>query len=126
MSIVFRFLVLWFVGVAARAPAPQPSRSYALTGVTIIDGGHDAPVPNQTVVVVDGMIADVYPDGFKVLADSVVTIRLRGKFLLPGLIDTHVHMATDPSGTDNRTATFFQRPPYDGFVERGSCGWNAL
>jgi imidazolonepropionase-like amidohydrolase len=105
MSIMFRFLVVWFVGVAAQAPARQPSRSYALTGVTIIDGGHDAPVPNQTVVVSDGMIADVFPDGFKVLPDSVVLIRLRGRYLLPGLIDTHVHMATDPSGTDNRTAT---------------------
>jgi len=25
--------------------------------------------------------------------------------LLPGLIDAHVHMATDPSGTDNREHT---------------------
>ncbi|WP_431211510.1 amidohydrolase family protein [Puia sp. P3] len=109
MSIMFRFsmfLLLARVGVVAQEPAfRQPLRSYALTGVTLIGGGGDAPAANQTVVVADGMIADVFPDGSKVLPDSVVLIRLRGKFLLPGLIDTHVHMATDPSGTDNRTAT---------------------
>ena len=37
--------------------------------------------------------------------DSFHILRMKGKYLLPGLIDAHVHMATDPSGTDNREHT---------------------
>lgn len=31
--------------------------------------------------------------------------QLKGKYLLPDLIDTHVHLGTDPTGTDNRAHT---------------------
>jgi len=93
------------LSLPAQKPARQQSRSYALTGVILIDAGHDAPLRDQTVLVSGDSIADVFPDGARNLPDSIVLIRLHGKFLLPGLIDTHVHLATDPSGTDNRTAT---------------------
>jgi imidazolonepropionase-like amidohydrolase len=104
---ILLFLLLSGTGLSlhAQEPTRQSSRSYALTGVTLIDAGHDAPLPNQTVLVSDGMIADVFSDGARNLPDSIVLIRLHGNFLLPGLIDTHVHLATDPSGTDNRTST---------------------
>ncbi|MBS1602872.1 MAG: hypothetical protein JST42_09405, partial [Bacteroidetes bacterium] len=44
---------------SAREPIPQQSRSFALTGVTLIDARHDAPQQNQTVLVSNGLIADV-------------------------------------------------------------------
>jgi imidazolonepropionase-like amidohydrolase len=79
--------------------------AFALTGVTLIDANHSSGAMGQTVVVRDGIIAAVFRDGSEALPDSVRKIPLPGKYLLPGLIDTHVHMATDPSGTDNRIAT---------------------
>jgi imidazolonepropionase-like amidohydrolase len=39
------------------------------------------------------------------LPDAISIINLKGKYLIPGLIDTHVHMATDPTDVDNRAST---------------------
>jgi imidazolonepropionase-like amidohydrolase len=79
--------------------------TYALTGITLIDANHIPGVAHQTVVIQKGRIERIFPDDSQPLPDSVSIIRATGKYLIPGLIDTHVHMATDPSGTDNRPNT---------------------
>lgn len=79
--------------------------TYAITGVTLIDANHVPGVAHQTVLIQNGKIEKVFPDNTQPLPDSVSIIRAAGKYLIPGLIDTHVHMATDPSGTDNRLNT---------------------
>lgn len=76
-----------------------------LTDATIIDAGHPVPAMHQTVEIRDGRISKIFPTGSAALPDSAVVISLKGKYLLPGLIDSHVHMATEPSGTDNRSHT---------------------
>ena len=76
-----------------------------LNDATIIDAGHQVPAMHQTVEVRDGRITRIFPAGSMPIPDSAVVINLKGKYLLPGLIDSHVHMATDPSGTDNRSHT---------------------
>ncbi|SHM13969.1 amidohydrolase family protein [Mucilaginibacter sp. OK098] len=76
-----------------------------LNDATIIDAGHPVPAMHQTVVIMDGRITRVFPTGTMAFPDSAVVISLKGKYLLPGLIDSHVHMATDPGGTDNRAHT---------------------
>lgn len=76
-----------------------------LTDAAIIDAGHPTPAEHQTVVILNGRIIKVFPTGTIAIPDSAVVINLKGKYLLPGLIDSHVHMATDPSGTDNRAHT---------------------
>ena len=86
-------------------PGQVPGQHWALTGVTIIDAKRAQPATGQTVVIADGIIERIFADGSQPLPDSMEVIRLKGKFLLSGLIDTHVHLATDPSGTDNRVAT---------------------
>ena len=80
-------------------------RLLALTNVNIIDANHRSPLSNQTVLVVDGRIKAIFNTGSQSIPDSAVVISLKGKFMIPGLIDSHVHMATDPSGTDNRPHT---------------------
>ncbi|SDP76213.1 Imidazolonepropionase [Mucilaginibacter sp. OK268] len=77
----------------------------ALTTVTIIDANHRVPLAAQTVLIEGGKIKDVFADGSKPIPASYAVLPLKGKFLLPGLIDTHVHLATDPSGVDNRAHT---------------------
>ncbi|HVU99542.1 MAG TPA: FG-GAP-like repeat-containing protein [Puia sp.] len=105
-QLLFSFLTFGVLtGVTAQSASPAIPGAFALTGVTIIDANHPSGATKQTVVVRDGIIAAVYPDGSVSLSDSVRRIAMTGKYLLPGLIDTHVHMATDPSGTDNRAAT---------------------
>lgn len=75
-----------------------------MTGVTLIDGT-GAPVRNgMTVVVRDSLITGVYPDGSEPAPPGAEVRDLRNHWLLPGLIDAHVHVATDPSTSDRRDA----------------------
>lgn len=79
--------------------------NYALTGVTIIDANHKTSIANQTVLIHKDIISDIFSDGSKPIPDSFTILPLKNKYLVPGLIDTHVHMATDPGDGDNRPST---------------------
>lgn len=75
-----------------------------LANVNIIDANRPAPATHQTIVIRSGHITEIVPT-MGSFPDSAVIIDLKGKFVIPGLVDSHVHMATDPSGTDNRAHT---------------------
>lgn len=67
-------------------------RKIVLTGATLIDGTDRAPIANATVVIERGRIQTVQAQAGEVAAEpGVKIIRLNGKFLLPGLFDSHVH-----------------------------------
>ncbi len=68
--------------------AGPPSRSCAVTNVTVIDG---APQPNRTVVVENGVITRV--DAAPAAPVRGPVVDGRGKFLIPGLWDMHVHLS---------------------------------
>jgi len=80
-------------------------RLLVLNDASIIDDGRPVPATHQTVIILDGRITKIFPTGTMSYPDSAVVINLTGKYLLPGLIDSHVHMATDPGGVDNRSHT---------------------
>lgn len=84
---------------AAQAPAPPP---VALIHATVIDGTGAPPRPNQTLLLRGGRIAALYTSGDSTLPSDVPVLDLAGDYVIPGLIDTHVHLATDPSGGDRR------------------------
>ncbi len=73
-----------------------------ITGVTVIDGTGDAPRPGMTLVLRDGLIAALHPDGAMPIPAGADVRDARGQWIIPGLIDSHVHVATDPSGPDRR------------------------
>ncbi|MGQ0703562.1 MAG: amidohydrolase family protein [Gemmatimonadales bacterium] len=73
-----------------------------LTHATVIDGTGGPPRGGMTLVLRDGRIAAMYPDGAEAPPADVLERDLRGEFVLPGLIDAHVHLATVPSGADRR------------------------
>jgi imidazolonepropionase-like amidohydrolase len=65
-----------------------------LTNLTLIDGTGRAPASNSTVSVRDGKI--IFAGLTKNLPtpnEEIITLDMRGKFLLPGIIDTHVHLS---------------------------------
>lgn len=65
---------------------------YAFTHANIIDGTKNMTVKeNYTLVVNNDKIEDIFP-GEREIKDAV-TINLNGKYLLPGLINMHVHLA---------------------------------
>ena len=66
----------------------------AITGVTLIDGTGSLPVPDAVVLVDGGVIADVGRSGNVRIPEGVEVIDAGGMTLLPGLIDTHDHLAS--------------------------------
>lgn len=64
----------------------------AFVSVTLLDMVHDAPLPDQTVLVEDGLITAVGPSRAIAVPSDARRIDGRGRFLLPGLVDMHVHL----------------------------------
>lgn len=73
-----------------------------LTGATVIDGTGAAPRPGMTLVLRDGVIAALHPDGATPVPAGAEVSEAHGQWVIPGLIDAHVHVATDPNGPDRR------------------------
>src|SRR3954466_95361 len=71
------------------APAIGAEAVLAIVGATVIDPGAGTVLPDATVLVVGERIAAVGV-GVAVPADAT-TIGGRGRGLMPGLVDAHVH-----------------------------------
>jgi len=76
---------------AAAQRAPEPT--LALTHVTLIDGTGAPPLADRTILVRGGRIAAVFESGTRPLPDSTRVEDLTGTYLIPGLIDAHVHLS---------------------------------
>jgi imidazolonepropionase-like amidohydrolase len=82
-----------------RAAPDASTRPKALTHAVVIDGSGGAPVEDGVVIVRGERIEEVGPAGsVQVPPDAEVT-DLRGKAVLPGLADMHVHFAHGWDGT---------------------------
>lgn len=75
--------------------SPVAAQSLAFVDVTVIDVVDGAAEPGQTVVATDDRIAAVGAADGVVIPTGATVIDGRGKFLIPGLWDMHVHMAND-------------------------------
>jgi len=67
----------------------------AILGVTVIDVARGRGIPDQTVVVSEGRIVTVGPTPRTRVPRAARVLSGRGKFLIPGLMDTHVHLGWD-------------------------------
>jgi len=75
--------------------------STLLRNVTIVDIEEGTVAPEQSVLIEDGLIAEVGPDVSSGV-EGVTQFDANGAFLIPGLWDSHVHIFT--SGTEPDTA----------------------
>lgn len=89
-------------GALAREWTASSGGVQALVGLTLIDGTGAPARAATTLVLENGRIRDVFPDGSKPLPADADRIDLAGRWAIPGLIDAHVHLATDPSNEDSR------------------------
>ena len=87
MRLVMAVLVL--ASVARAQPAPE---TVALTHATVIDGTGAAPMADSTMLIRGGRIAAVYPAGSRPAPNGARVEDLAGKWVIPGLIDAHVHL----------------------------------
>lgn len=89
-------MLVSFFAVALRLAAIQdPDTPVAITDVTVIDVARGAPMAAQTVVIRGGRIVAVGASSRVSTPAGARVIDGRGKFLIPGLWDFHVH-ATGP------------------------------
>ncbi|MCM3881028.1 MAG: amidohydrolase family protein [Vicinamibacterales bacterium] len=110
------FLTLALAATACgQAPAPPPAASAAsdtsastvvLSGFTLIDGNGGAPLPNAALVAQDGRITFVGPASELKAPAGATAQDLSGKFVLPGLIDLHVHVAESDGAVQDPRRTF--------------------
>ena len=102
------------VSTAFGSPGDVPVPAYAFTGATVIDGTGAPPRRDATVVMRNGRVECV---GDCPLGPDVEAIDARGKWIVPGLIDAHVHYSQTgwvdgrPDAMDLRA-----RFPYDSTV----------
>lgn len=87
---------------ALSAPWVRVAGALVLTGVTLIDGTGAPPRTGITLVLTEGRIAAIHPDGAAPLPEGASVRPLTGHWVVPGLVDAHVHVATNPSVEDRR------------------------
>ena len=63
----------------------------AFTGVTLVDAVTATSQPDTVVIIRNGRISKLGADGQVAIPEGARVIVLRGKWLIPGLIDAHVH-----------------------------------
>ena len=99
---------------AAFAQTPAPKVTYIQAGALLAKPG-EAPRGNSTIIVRDNKIAEVR-DGFVAPEAGARLVDLRNQFVLPGLIDMHVHFYSSGYPLQARL-TFANKDKADQFVE---------
>src|SRR4030095_7299017 len=67
----------------------------AFIGVNVIPMDRERVLPDQTVVVRNGGIADIGDSKKVKVPRDAVRVDGRGKYLIPGLVDMHTHLLSD-------------------------------
>jgi imidazolonepropionase-like amidohydrolase len=112
-------------GIAAAVNAQAPSE---LTSTqTWIHAGRVIAVPGQaprgatTIVVQDGRIAALH-DGYLPAPAGAKVIDLKGRTVLPGLIDSHTHLSSDRAGNEGLAAAMTDSIPLNSYETQ----WNGM
>src|SRR5262245_32794795 len=92
MKLCMLFMSALTMSLLAVGPQPAPTRSIAITDVTLIDGTGAAPRPGVTVIISGNRISEIV-DGKPDMAGIREVVDGKGKFLIPGLWDMHTHLA---------------------------------
>jgi imidazolonepropionase-like amidohydrolase len=83
----------------APAAQPSPETALAIRNVTVVDGSSPLPRLDRTVVVIGNRIVAEGRSAFVGIPPGARIIDGRGKYLIPGLWDMHVHTVM-PGGRD--------------------------
>ncbi len=89
------------LGLMVGAASPLLAETVVLRNFTLIDGTGRAPVADQALVMTDGRLSWVGPVAQLKAPSGAKVENLRGKFVMPGLIDAHVHLGLVNGITQN-------------------------
>jgi imidazolonepropionase-like amidohydrolase len=95
IALIYAAVLICTAGAASAADSPKLT---VYRGMTLIDGTGAAPKADMAIVVDGEHIRAVVPDTqASQYASGANVIDAHGQYVLPGLIDSHVHMATSPN-----------------------------
>src|SRR4030095_9788785 len=103
----------------AQTPTPSSAPAQPDTVIhagTLLDRPGKEPRRNASILIAKGKIVSVQ-DGFAKPSEGVTVIDLKDRFVLPGLIDCHVHLSSDRAGVEGQLAGVTDsaaRPSYAG------------
>ena len=95
----FSRAILCAVAIGCTKGSAQDAGVVAFTNVNVIDGRSSSPLPDRNVVIRGNRIVAEGPAASTTVPTGARRIDGRGKFLIPGLWDMHVHL-TMPGGRD--------------------------
>lgn len=81
------FLFLLTASIAAQ--------TIAFVGVNVIPMDRERTLTNQTVIVRNGVIAEIGDAAKLKLPKDAIAVQAQGKYLIPGLVDMHTHLLSD-------------------------------
>lgn len=108
-----------FAFLAALAAPAHAETIYVHAG-RLLDVPGKSPRGPSTLIVENGRIKAVQT-GHATAPDGVRTIDLRDRFVLPGMIDSHVHLSSDRAGNEGLLAGLTESPQLTAF----ETYWNA-
>jgi imidazolonepropionase-like amidohydrolase len=86
------FRLVGLLAALAAVAAPARAEVLAITGATLIDGTGRAPVADSAVVIDGARIVAAGRRGAIAVPAGATRLDAAGKWLIPGLIDSHVHL----------------------------------
>jgi len=105
---------------AQQTPADSPGEPIVIHAGTLLDRPGRPPRRNATIIVRDGRIEAVQ-DGLVPPPAGARFIDLSDRFVLPGLIDSHVHLTSDRAGVEGQLAEITDSVPLRAY----EAAWNA-
>lgn len=92
-SIAVLLMLITVLPLHAQTPDQKENTPIlALTNVTLIAGTGETPSSSMTVVIQGNKIEKIFPTEEETLPLSAEVIDLSGRFLMPGMINTHFHL----------------------------------
>src|SRR5438094_1172589 len=89
-SVLFCLLL---ASILALAGQQQPAGIVVIQGATLINGTGNPAIRNSAIVIENGRIRDIGPRNEVRIPGNAQTVDARGKWVIPGLIDAHVHFS---------------------------------
>lgn len=116
---------------ATAAPA-QAAGTWLVSDVTVIPADTDEVLPHRSVLIRDGRIVRILAPGAKAPVGDATVVDGRGKYLVPGFVDAHVHIATEGAIRDSKNPAIaaldlgraheYDRQVMLGFLKAGVTG----
>ena len=94
MTVMLLLAIAWNFAAAV----PEGDITLVLTHVAVVDPAGGPTQPDRTVIIRGGRIVRVEPSAGAAPEKSATVVDGRGKFLIPGLWDMHVHLSWATSG----------------------------